>query len=158
MNSESIYIETSIISYLTARPSNNLISAARQKITHDWWHAKRKSYRCFASELVVAEAAKGDHHAVQSRLEILQELPVLEIEKESVEIADIFFSRASLPEKARDDALHVAIATYYKIDFLLTWNCRHLANAHFIRRLQSIAYDEGLILPTICTPDEVGYE
>ena len=87
----------------------------------------------------MAEAAKGDHDAVQSRLEILQELPVLEIEQECVEIADIFFSKASLPEKARDDALHVAIATYYKIDFLLTWNCRHLANAHFIRKLQRIS-------------------
>jgi len=67
----------------------------------------------------------------------------------------LFFAKALFPEKARNDVLHIATATYYKIEFLLTWNCRHLANAHFIRKLQKIAYDEGLILPIICTPEEM---
>ena len=98
------------------------------------------------------KAAKGDHDAVQSRLYILQELPVLEIEQECVEIADIFFSRASLPEKARDDALHVAIATYYKIDFLLTWNCRHLANPNKFGHIGSVNSALGLSVPLLTTP------
>ena len=155
---ESIYIETSIISYLVARPSRNLISAARQRITCDWWENQRQSYQNFVSELVIAESAKGDKDAVSLRFNALKKIPVLSIEKECAGIAELFFTKASLPEKARDDALHIAIATYHKIDFLLTWNCRHLANAHFIRKLQQISYAENLVLPTICTPQEVEYE
>ena len=154
---ESIYIETSIISYLVARPSRNLISAARQKITCDWWEKQRHSYQNLVSELVVAESTKGDKDAVELRLNALKEISVLSIEQECAEIAELFFTKAYLPEKARADTLHIAIATYYKIDFLLTWNCRHLANAHFIRKLQKISYDEKLVLPTICTPQEMEY-
>ena len=130
---ESLYIETSIISYLVARPSNNLITAARQKITYDQWD----------SEL---------------RLRIAKDIPILKITKECVELANLFFTKALLPEIARNDALHIAIATHYKMDFLLTWNCRHLANAHFIRKLQKISLEEGLEIPTICTPQEVTNE
>ena len=155
MSMESIYIETSIISYLVARPSNNLITAARQKITYDWWQTQRQKYKLFVSELVLAEASRGDENAKRLRLDIATEFPVLKINDECIELAKLFFLKASLPEKARDDALHIAIATHYKMDFLLTWNCRHLANAHFIRKLQKISFEEGLVIPTICTPQEV---
>lgn len=152
---ESLYIETSIISYLVARPSNNLISAARQKITYDWWNTERNKYNIFISELVLAECSRGDERAVKLRINVAKEIPVLKITKECIELAKLFFTKALLPERARDDALHVAIATHYQMDFLLTWNCRHLANAHFIRKLQKISFDEGLVVPTICTPQEI---
>jgi|Deesub1362B_J571_1020462.scaffolds.fasta_scaffold02688_9 predicted nucleic acid-binding protein len=152
---ESVYIETSIISYLVAKPSNNLITAARQKITFDWWNNQRHKYNIFISELVVAEAIKGDKLAAKERLKVIKTIPVLEITNECIELAKLFFKKAKLSENARDDALHIAIATSYKMDFLLTWNFRHLANAHFIRKLQKISLEEGLIIPTICTPQEI---
>ncbi|GAB6163464.1 hypothetical protein JCM12298_26240 [Desulfothermus naphthae] len=152
---ESIYIETSIISYLAARPSSNLISAARQKITFDWWNQEKEKYKTYISELVIAECSRGDKNAVKKRLTLVRSIPVLEINNDCIELAELFFAKTSLPEKARDDVLHVAIATYYKMDFLLTWNCRHLANAHFIRKLQKISLEENLVIPTICTPQEI---
>jgi len=155
---ESVYIETSIISYLVAKPSNNLITAARQKITFDWWNNQRYKYNIFISELVVAEAIKGDKIAAKERIEVIKTIPVLEITNECIELANIFFKKAKFPENARDDALHIAIATNYKMDFLLTWNFRHLANAHFIRKLQKISLEEGLMIPTICTPQETDNE
>ncbi len=155
---ESLYIETSIISYLVARPSNNLISAARQKITFDWWDKEKEKYKIYISELVIAECSRGDRDAVKMRLKSIKNIPVLEINDKCIQLAELFFNKASLPEKARDDALHVAIATHYKMDFLLTWNFRHLANAHFIRKLQEISFTEGLVIPTICTPQEAIYE
>jgi len=138
--------------------SNNLITAARQKITFDWWNSQRHKYSIFISELVVAEAIKGDKFAAKERLKLIKNIPVLEINSDCIELAKIFFKKANLPENARDDALHIAIATNYKIDFLLTWNFRHLANAHFIRKLQKISQENGLIIPTICTPQEIGNE
>ncbi len=155
---ESVYVETSIISYLVARPSSNLISAARQKITFDWWESERKKYNIFISELVLAECSHGDNEAVKLRMGVAKKIPLLKITKACIELAKLFFTKASLPEKARDDALHIAVATHYQMDFLLTWNCRHLANAHFIRKVQNISYDEGLIIPTICTPQEMKNE
>ncbi len=103
----------------------------------------------------MAECSRGDEKAVRRRIGIAKEIPALKITKECIELAKLFFTKASLPEKARDDALHVAIATHYQMDFLLTWNCRHLANAHFIRKLQRISFDEFLVVPTICTPQEI---
>ena len=155
---ESIYIETSILSYLVAKPSNNLLSAARQKITYDWWDTERQKYKNYLSELVLAECSRGDITAAQNRLQVAGQISVLSITSECTELAKLFFDKASLPDKAIDDALHVAIATHYKMDFLLTWNCRHLANAHFIRKLQKISFSEGLVVPTICTPQEITYE
>ncbi len=155
---ESLYIETSIVSYLVARPSNNLITAARQKITYDWWDSERRKFGIFISELVLAECSRGDKKAAKLRLRIAKDIPILKITKECVELANLFFTKALLPEIARNDALHIAIATHYKMDFLLTWNCRHLANAHFIRKLQKISLEEGLEIPTICTPQEVTNE
>ena len=101
---ESLYIETSIISYLVARPSNNLISAARQKITYDWWESERERYNFFISELVLAECSRGDEKAVRRRIGIakeIPEIPALKITKECIELAKLFFTKASLPEKAR---------------------------------------------------------
>jgi len=92
------------------------------------------------------------------RLNLARNIPVLEINDDCIELAELFFAKASVSEKARDDALHVAIATHYKMDFLLTWNFRYLANAHFTRKLQKISFEEGLVIPTICTPQEITNE
>ncbi|MCC5898829.1 MAG: type II toxin-antitoxin system VapC family toxin [Phormidium sp. BM_Day4_Bin.17] len=152
---EAVYIETSILGHLTARPTNNLILAANIKITQDWWYNKRHSFTLYASELVEDEAAQGDAEIASQRLIRLEPLPFLTITREAVELAENFLNKSNLPPKAANDALHIAIATEYSLDYLLTWNCKHMANAQIQRKLAKIAADLGYELPVICTPYEL---
>jgi len=153
--SESVYVETSIFSYLTARPSRDIISAARQQITIQWWENNRSKYQIFASNLVVAEASQGNEIRAQSRIESLRSIPMLEITDECEHLAEKLIKSSPMPEKAQDDALHAAIASCHSINFLLTWNCRHLANAHIIPKVRAIIESEGYQFPQICTPEEL---
>lgn len=152
---ESVYLETTIASYLTARPSGNLVAAARQQLTYQWWEQCRSKYDLYISKVVILEAIKGDPDASEKSLKLISSIPELAINEDCLELAESFFSHADLPESARNDALHAAIATYHQVDFLLTWNCRYLANAHFIKKLLAITDRRGLILTHICTPEEL---
>ncbi len=152
---ESVYAETSIFSYLTARPSRDLISAARQQITVQWWDTNREKYRIYASNLVVAEASQGDELRAQVRVESIRSIPLLEITQECARLAEKIIRDSPMPEKARDDALHAAVASFHSIDFLLTWNCRHLANAHVVPKVRAVVESEGFKFPQICTPEEL---
>lgn len=155
---ESIYIETSILGHLTARPTDNLIVAANIKITQDWWNDCSSSFTLYASEVVEDEAAKGDLAIASQRLNLLQSLRLLEITEEALELAQAFLGKSNLPPKASNDALHMALATVYGLDYLLTWNCKHMANAQIQRKLSQISSDLGYVLPVICTPYElIGY-
>ena len=155
---ESIYIETSIFGHLTARPTNNLIVAANVKITQDWWNDHRRSFTLYASEIVEDEAGKGDPEMASQRLNLLQSLKLLELTEEVFELSQAFLNQSNLPQKASNDALHMALATVYNLDYLLTWNCKHMANAQIQRKLAQISSDLGYILPVICTPYElIGY-
>ena len=156
--SETIYIETSIFGHLTARPTDNLIVAANIKITQDWWNEHRSSFTLYASEIVENEAAKGDPTIAAQRLNLLQSLMLLELTEEAFELSQAFLSQSNLPSKASNDSLHIALATVYSLDYLLTWNCRHMANAQIQRKLAQISSDLGYLLPIICTPYEfIGY-
>lgn len=156
--SETIYIETSIFGHLTARPTDNLIVAANIKITQDWWNEHRSSFTLYASEIVENEAAKGDPTIATQRLNLLQSLMLLELTEEAFELSQAFLSQSNLPSKASNDSLHIALATVYSLDYLLTWNCRHMANAQIQRKLAQISSDLGYVLPIICTPYEfIGY-
>lgn len=156
--SETIYIETSIFGHLTARPTDNLIVAANIKITQDWWNEHRSSFTLYASEIVENEAAKGDPTIAAQRLNLLQSLMLLELTEEAFELSQAFLSQSNLPSKASNDSLHIALATVYSLDYLLTWNCRHMANAQIQRKLAQISSDLGYVLPIICTPYEfIGY-
>jgi hypothetical protein len=152
---ESVYLETTFFNYLVSNPSRDLVVAAHQQTTHDWWGSKRASFECFASPVVIQEAKAGDLTESRKRLEILGELPLLDATNEAERLAAAILSSGILPPKAALDAAHVSLATVHRIDFLLTWNCRHLANAHIMRQLSRFCVGQGYELPVICTPEEL---
>lgn len=153
--SETVYIETSLVSYLTARPSNNLILMANLEITRRWWEDLCGQFTLYISQVVLDEAAQGDPEMALKRLEVLQNLSVLELTEAVQNLGLQFLKRGSLPSKASDDAIHIAAATIHRLDYLLTWNCKHIANAQIQRKLAEICLDFGYRLPTICTPYEL---
>jgi len=149
-----IYVETSIISYLTARPSRTIIGAAHQQLTQIWWDS-RSQYELLVSELVLRECEAGDPNAAQKRLTVLEDLPLLLIDERALDIAAKLVDRKIIPAKAAEDALHIAIATLYGVDYLLTWNCKHIANPEIQRNIANYLEKIGFFLPFICTPEEL---
>ncbi len=153
--SETVYIETSIIGYLSARSSNNLTLMAHREATLNWWDNRRSQFTLYISQVVLDEVARGDREVATQRLELLRNFPLLEIDQSVQNLASQFLSKSNLPAKAADDALHIAAATVYGLDYLLTWNCKHIANAQIQKKLLQISLDAGYELPTICTPYEL---
>lgn len=153
--SETVYIETGILGYLTARSTKNLILAANMEITKDWWESRRSAFTLYTSEAVLEEAARGDGAIAAQRLEILRDFPLLALNKDVQGLAAQLLSRSNLPPKARVDAIHIAAATVHGMDYLLTWNCKHIANAQIQGKLAEISLDFGYVLPVLCTPNEL---
>ena len=153
-----IYIETSIISYLAALPSRDLIVAAHQQIVHEWWMERRESYELFVSELVIREAQNGDSNAALRRLNLLQGLPILIIDQRVQLLANIILKEGCLPIKAGEDAVHIALASVHTMDYLLTWNCKHIANAHMRQKIVDICRRHGFKAPVIGTPEDLSEE
>ena len=149
-----IYLETSVISYLTARPSKTIIGAAHQQITLAWWEL-RHQYELFVSESVLRECGAGDLDAAQKRLAMVRDVPLLTITEQALDIAQALVSEKIIPTKAAEDALHIAIATLNGVDYLLTWNCKHIANPEIQRNIAAYLEKVGLFLPFICTPEEL---
>jgi hypothetical protein len=149
-----VYIETSVISYLTARPSKTIVGAAHQQITLAWW-AQRFAYELFVSRSVWQECAAGDPDAARSRLAALEGMAVLAVNEDMIQLAEALISERIIPTKATEDALHIAIATLHRVDFLLTWNCRHIANPVIQESIAEFLEQQGLFLPIICTPEEL---
>jgi predicted nucleic acid-binding protein len=152
---ESVYIETSILGYLPARATKNLIIAANIEVTRDWWQFRRNSFTLYISQVVLDEVAQGDAEIAVKRLELIQNLPLLELNEDVKKLATQFLLKSNLPSKASDDASHIATATVYGLDYLLTWNCKHIANAQIQKKLSQISTELGYELPTICTPYEL---
>ena len=149
-----VYIETSIPSYLTAWRSRDLIVAANQEITKEWWDS-REQFDLYISAFVIQEAGAGNPEAAQKRLEQLDDIPELNITEEVEMFAQVLIQKVPLPEKARIDALHIAVAALSGMDYLLTWNCTHIANAILRPKLEAICREFGYEPPTICTPQEL---
>lgn len=152
---ETVYIETSILGYLTARSTKNLILAANIEIPKDWWDSRRSAFKLYVSQVVLDEAGQGDAEIATKRLEILNRLPLVELNQSVRSLSAQFLTRSNLPPKAADDAVHIAAATVHRLDYLLTWNCKHIANAQIQRKLAEISLDFGYQLPVICTPYEL---
>ncbi len=152
---ETVYIETSILGYLTARSTKNLILAANMEITKDWWELRRNSFTLYTSEAVLDEAIRGDSEIAAQRLEMLRNFPLLALNQDVQGLAAQFLARSNLPAKAEVDAIHIAAATVHGMDYLLTWNCRHIANAQIQGKLAEISLDYGYVLPVLCTPNEL---
>lgn len=149
-----VYIETSVISYLTARPSKTILGAAHQQITSAWWE-RRDEFELVVSESVLRECGAGDPDAAQRRLGIVADLPLLLIDERALHIAEALVEQGIVPAKAAEDALHIAIATIHGVDYLLTWNCRHIANPEIQRNIAAYLEQMGYFLPFICTPEEL---
>lgn len=149
-----VYIETSVISYLTARPSKTILGAAHQQITTAWW-ARRNEFELVVSESVLRECGAGDLDAAKRRLDIVADLPLLLIDERALHIAEALVELGIIPAKAAEDALHIAVATIHGVDYLLTWNCRHIANPEIQRNIAAYLEQIGYFLPFICTPEEL---
>jgi hypothetical protein len=152
---ESVYLETTFISYLVARPSRDLLVAAHQQATQNWWDNRRGDFENCVSQVVIDEASAGDPAEVQKRLAIIVGLPALEITEDAEVLTEAVVAAGILPAHAVRDAAHVAVAAVHAIDYLLTWNCRHLANAQIARRIAVVCEKLGHRMPIICTPEEL---
>ena len=148
-----VYLETTIPSYLTARTSRDLVMAAHQQITQEWWDDRRSDFDTYVSQLVIQEAAAGDPSASARRLELIRKIPALTIGDAAEDLAQELSRRVPLPDRAALDALHIAIAAVSGMDYLLTWNCKHIANAAHQPRIAAICRDAGHEPPVICTPE-----
>jgi predicted nucleic acid-binding protein len=151
----TLYIETSIVSYLRQRPSPQVIAAARQLLTRKWWDEERSNYELVTSQYVLDEASAGDPVLALERLESLDGIPLLPLDPQIAVIANELVSRAILPLQAAIDALHIAMVAYHRVQYLLTWNCTHIANAKILPRIHRVLTDLGYPIPIICTPEEM---
>ena len=155
MDKKTVYLETSVVSYLTNRPSRDLIVAGHQVSTREWWETQRENYDLYVSELVIAEASRGHEEAAQKRLTLLDGISLLRISEEVATFAQTLVERHAIPEVANADAVHVAVAAVHGIHYLLTWNCKHIANAERFDDIATACLDSGYKPPIICTPEEL---
>ncbi|MEW6356247.1 MAG: type II toxin-antitoxin system VapC family toxin [Planctomycetota bacterium] len=151
----SLYLETTIPSYLTSRPSRDLVVAGRQQITRDWWTRRRSRFKLFVSQVVLDEATEGDADAARDRLALIKTMPLLAVTDEVISLTETILRAKVLPKKAARDAAHIATAAVHGMNFLLTWNCVHLANAEIFEDVETVCRFEGHRCPVICTPEEL---
>jgi hypothetical protein len=151
----TVYIETTIPSLLTAWPSRDLIVAADQQTTRRWWETRRGQFQTFVSEFVLDEAGQGDKEAAAQRLRVLAECELLKATDEVRSLTLALLDAGLIPRKAAADAAHIAVAAVHGMDFLLTWNCRHIANAMIADRVRAVCRERGCKSPIICTPHEL---
>ncbi len=151
----SVYLETSVVSYLASQPSRDLVTAAHQQITHEWWLRRRAGYEMFVSPLVLDEAAAGDPAVAARRADFLRGIPILGVTEAVRVLAVRIVREVPLPSKAGADSVHIAVAACHGMDFLLTWNCAHIANAQLRPRVERVCRLAGYDPPVLCTPDEL---
>jgi predicted nucleic acid-binding protein len=152
---ESVYIETTILSYLVANPARDIVIAGHQQTTQEWWSTRRTDFDCFISQVVIDEISAGDPTEVSKRLAVAGTLNSLAVTFDSERITESIMKSGVLPKRAVRDAAHIAVATVHNIQYLLTWNCKHLANAQIAKRIAALCNLGGFEMPTICTPEEL---
>ena len=150
-----VYVETTVISYLTARPSRDVVIAGHQQSTREWWDGYSGRFELVASQLVVEEASAGDREAAQQRLAVLAGMLLLELTEEALALAENLVAAGAVPQQAAADALHIAVAVTNGVDYLLTWNHRHLANATMRGAIERVCRAAGYEPVIICTPEEL---
>ena len=149
------YVETSVVSYLTARPSRDIVVAAYQEVTREWWREAPTRFDLVASALVVSEANAGDPNAARSRLQALEAVTLLDATVAAEALAGTLLDLGAVPRRAADDAAHIAIAVTNGANYLVTWNFRHIANAVMRTRIELVCRRAGYEPPVICTPNEL---
>lgn len=149
------YIETTVISYRVARPSRDLIIAAHQQITHEWWEIALPQFEGFISPIVLEEISRGAPDAAQLRLDSVSSFQLLEVSREVRNLADSYFSAIEIPQKARADSYHLAVAAWHGMDFVVSWNCTHIVSGRVKRIIEEINSANGIRTPIVCTPEEL---
>ena len=149
-----VYTETSIPSYLTARPSNDIRSMANQNTTIEWWENCRPKCDIYISEFVIAELSQGHPEAAKRRLQAIEEIPELEVTDDVRQLGEVLIDEGPIPETSKIDAFHIATASVNGMNYLLTWNCKHIANVVFRPKVEAVCRKNGFEPPLICTPQE----
>jgi predicted nucleic acid-binding protein len=149
-----LYLETSIVSYITSRPSRDVIINANQQLAQEWWESRDK-FDIFISELVIDEVSKGDIQAAKSRLDLIQDFPLIDFNDDARDLAKEILRQNVLPPKATLDVFHIATTAVHELDFLLTLNCKHIANVFIFRRIEKLCREFGYETPIVCTPQEI---
>ena len=152
---KAVYVETTVVFYLTARPTADLVDAARRKVTVDWWETRRERFDLYASQAVVEDASEGDREAARRRLAALVDVAVLKVTVAAEALAWELVRQGAVPASAHNDALHVAVSAVHGVDYLLTWNHRHLENAETKPIVRDVCAEFGHVSPEICTPGQL---
>ena len=151
----TLYLETTVVSYYTARLSRNIVARAHQRLTYSWWQQREGLFKIYVSPVVLEEAARGDRHQAARRLAVLAKYLVLVATPETERLTRLYMRELVLPERAVRDAAHLAFACGYDIEYLLTWNCAHLANAEVQAQLLRLNLSAGIATPCVCTPEQL---
>jgi hypothetical protein len=152
---KSVYVESSVISYLTARLSRDVVTSARQNITSEWWESCRNLYDLYISELVIEEISSGDTSAANARLALTENIAVLVATDNARELAKTLLTKKAIPATSVEDAMHISIAAVQGVDFLITWNFKHINNANTRQRIESVIQAAGYTCPVLCSPEEL---
>jgi hypothetical protein len=152
---KKVYIETTIVSYLTGRPSGDLLIAARQLQTRQWWDEESKNYELMVSNAVLEEISEGNVDQAVKRMGLIEGVAVIVISDDVKDVAEALIQNCSIPASSYYDALHVAICAVYDIDLLLTWNCKHLANPFMLPKIYGVLQSLGYLSPLIVTPEQL---
>ena len=154
MSKPTVYVETTVVGHLAGRQQSDIIVAARQLASRNWWDV-RERYELFVSKFVLDECSAGDQVAASERLEMIREIPVLDTQTTAEALAIALMDRCGIPKTEPRDALHIAVAAVGGIEYLLTWNFKHIANPSTRHLIQMICQDSGYTPPIICSPDEI---
>jgi hypothetical protein len=155
MEKKTVYLETSFISYLTSFPSTHIVTAGHQAITRWWWEKRRDAFKLYVSEPVRDEAAQGNPEIAAKRLAVIDEIQLIGVTDEAINFGKVLMQGNAIPVQAATDALHVAMSCVNGINYLLTWNCKHIANAERFADIERLCLAHGYIAPVICTPEEL---
>jgi len=155
MSLKKLYLETTVPSYLLAKPSHDIIVLGRQEITRKWWKRDNGAFSVFISDLVLSECSSGDKKAAAQRRDFLNRFPLLELNADVERLAKLYLDDGIVPPGSAGDATHLAYASIHEMEFLCTWNFRHLANAFALLRLRKFNEKCGIFVPHVCTPEEL---
>lgn len=155
MEKQKVYIETSVVSYYASRPSRDLVIAARQETTRELWPVLAYRFDRHISMLVLTEINKGDLAAVDERKKAILDIPVLDVTRECELLAETIIGEGLIPKQFAEDSLHIALAAVNGMDYLVTWNFRHLNNALTKTHIMRFVEKKGYVPPVVCSPDEL---
>jgi predicted nucleic acid-binding protein len=151
----SVYVETTVISYLTAKPSRDLIVAAHQQVTREWWEKAQGRFDLYISAVVLDEVTQGNPDAAERRRSIVADMKLLEMLAAVEDLKAEYSEKLPIPDKALADCYHLALASWHGMDYLVSWNMKHIVNGDVILTVQELNAARGIRTPLICTPEEL---